>query len=114
MVKWIPNTDYQIASASYDDTIKIWDNEDDDYHCIQTISDHTSTVWSIVASNDGRHLYSSSEDHTIKVYTKSSNDQWVFSLNISGYHERAIYSIDFSLEYRLLASVGDTNKGRRR
>lgn len=106
MVKWIPGTDYQLASASYDDTIKIWDMEDDDFVCIQTLSEHASTVWSIVFSRDGKHLVTASEDQTIKVFGRDEAGSFCFLLNISGYHERAIYSVDYQPALDLVASVG--------
>jgi hypothetical protein len=40
-----------LVSASYDDTVKLWmeDPDEDDWHCVKTLSGegqgHTSTVW---------------------------------------------------------------------
>jgi WD40 repeat protein len=44
MVVWHPTEDI-LASASYDDTIKIWKEDDDDWYCSDTLLGHTSTVW---------------------------------------------------------------------
>ena len=106
MVKWVPNTDFMLVSASYDDTIKVWDNQDDEYLCLQTITDNSSTVWSIAFSGDGNQLVTGSEDMTVKLYSKNpGGDKFVFSFNISGYHERTVYSVDYFTELDLIASV---------
>jgi WD40 repeat protein len=105
MVKWVPGQDYQLASASYDDTVKLWDYEDDEYFAKQTLSDHTSTVWCICFSKDAKYLISSSEDKSIKVYSRTSSETYVFALNITGHHERVIYSVDYNSEHRLIISV---------
>lgn len=114
MVKWVPGSDYQLVSCSYDDSIKVWDYEDDEYFCKQTLAEHVSTVWCIAFTHDGKYLISGSEDKTIKVFSRSSQDKWALSLSISGYHERAIYSIDVFRDTLLLASVGTFHLGRRR
>ena len=36
-----------LLSASYDDTIKIWKEDEDDWYNEHTLSAHSSTVWSI-------------------------------------------------------------------
>lgn len=113
MVKWVPGTDYQLVSCSYDDCIKVWDYEDDEYFCKQTLSEHDSTVWCIAFSHDGKYLVSGSEDKTIKVFSKTEQDKWALSLCISGYHERSIYTIDMFSDTLLLASVGLYDPGRR-
>ena len=113
MVKWVPQKEFQLVSASYDDTVKLWDCEDDEYFCKQTLSDHTSTVWSITFSKDGKLLMTGSEDLTIKVFTKTSEDKYAFSLNISGYHERTIYSIAYYDDLNMLVSVYEVDLGWR-
>lgn len=42
-----------LASCSYDDTIKIWKDDDDDWQCTATLTGHESTVWSIAFSPIG-------------------------------------------------------------
>lgn len=36
-----------LVSASYDDTVKIWKEDDDDWYNEHTLNAHSSTVWSI-------------------------------------------------------------------
>ena len=37
----------RLVSCSYDDTIKFWEEDDDDWFCSETLVGHTSTVWSL-------------------------------------------------------------------
>ena len=60
----IGKTNY-IASASFDHTIKIWDLNINE--CIQTLTEHTSSVINILYHSDG-YLISSSKDKTIKIW----------------------------------------------
>ncbi len=48
MVKWSPIEDI-LFSCSYDNTIKVWKNDlnEEDWICINTLTDHSSTIWSI-------------------------------------------------------------------
>ena len=45
-----------LASASYDDTIKIWREDDDDWYCSDTLEGHRSTVWAIDFDKSGDNL----------------------------------------------------------
>lgn len=128
MVKWVP---YQyeeasdieklpsfrkrmLASASYDNTIKVFTiDEDDEYYCFQTLKNHSNIVWSLCFSNNGELMFSSSEDSTVKVWKYSKEKEnstepgkYEMAVNLSGYHDRAIYSCDYSDKYNLLASAG--------
>lgn len=55
MVAWHPHKEV-LASASYDDTIKIWREDDDDWYCSDTLQGHTSTVWALDFDASGDHI----------------------------------------------------------
>jgi WD40 repeat protein len=55
-----------LASGSDDNTIKLWDVATG--KPITTLKGHTSPVWSVSFSPDGKTLASGSEDNTIKVW----------------------------------------------
>ena len=55
MVVWHPHEEI-VASASYDDTIKIWKDDDDDWYCADTLLGHSSTVWGIDFNEKGDKL----------------------------------------------------------
>jgi WD40 repeat protein len=73
MVKWSPKEDV-LFSASYDNTIKVWryDESQEAWGCLNTLSDHTSTVWGIDISDKGDLLVSSSDDNTIIIWSVKS------------------------------------------
>ena len=42
-VDWITNE--KVISCSYDNSIRIWEMEDDDFVCSQVLTEHASIVW---------------------------------------------------------------------
>lgn len=102
------------ASASYDDTIKIYTMDDEgEFYCFQTLNNHSNIVWALCFSKNGNLMFSSSEDTTVKVWkynsereTKTEPGRYEMAVSLSGYHERAVYTCDYSDRYGLLASAG--------
>jgi WD40 repeat protein len=62
-VEWFPKEERKLLSASYDDTIRIWEGEDDDYICKQVLEGHQSIVWSVEIVE--KSMFSVSEDCTV-------------------------------------------------
>jgi len=112
MVTWHPKEDI-LASASYDDTIKIHkhDENDGDWSTVATLTGHTSTVWGIDFSGDGKKLASCSADKTVKIWTNLGKmNEWVCLTTISGFHSRPIYSISWNKKSDLIATgCGDNH-----
>eukprot|EP00536_Pseudo-nitzschia_multiseries_P006022 jgi/Psemu1/255025/estExt_Genewise1Plus.C_1240028 len=67
--------DELLLSASYDDTIKVWAEDDGDWYCAVSIADvHTDTIWSLAVAPGGGRLVSASADGSLavlKCYTES-------------------------------------------
>ena len=58
-----------LLSASYDDTIKVWAEEDDEWYCALTLSNvHSSTIWSIALSSSGVRMISASADRSLGIW----------------------------------------------
>lgn len=100
-----------LASAGYDNLIKIWTvDADKEYYCLQTLEDHGDTVWGLQFSSDGTLLFSCSSDNTIRVFERQPNGKFSLSLTLSGYHEMPIYSLSYNSELQILASVGGDDR----
>ncbi len=104
-----------LASGSYDDTIKLYlDDPSDDWYCYQTLSGHTSTVWSLCFSPCGRFLASGSDDATVRIWRRLTKEQaelqglkvlgeqpgrqgdhWACTNVLKGWHTRSIYSVSW-------------------
>jgi cytosolic iron-sulfur protein assembly protein CIAO1 len=118
-VAWHPSGEL-LVSASYDDTIKVWVESDDEWICGQTLQGpglgHTSTVWDVMFDGEGRRMVSVSDDRTMKVWSCDrdsigSGGQPRFKLlsTIQGYHERTIFSVDWSKEGYIVTGAADNS-----
>ncbi len=94
-----------VASSSYDNKIKMFKEEDDDWVCFSTLTSHDSTVWSLAFDATGDRLASCSEDGTVKIWksyrpgnaegipTSGSDPTWKCVSTLGGYHSRPVYDI---------------------
>ncbi len=73
-----------LASASYDNTVKLWDAETGE--CQQTLKGHDRVVTAVAYAPDGQSLASASHDNTVKLWdaetgechkTLKGHDSWV-------------------------------------
>jgi WD40 repeat protein len=104
-VRWHPTKEI-LASASYDDTIKLYaDDPDDDWYSFATLKGHTSTVWSLAWSPDGDYLASSSDDLTVRIWARLSETVWETVLILTG-HTRTVFSIDWGKGSQSSNSLG--------
>ena len=88
----------QLASGSYDNTIRIWDVATS--RCLQTWRGHKGTVLSVAFSPNGQQLTSGSGDETIRIWDVATGrclQTW------EGHNDR-VYSVAFSPNGRQLAS----------
>uniref|UniRef100_A0A8C3UE56 Probable cytosolic iron-sulfur protein assembly protein CIAO1 n=1 Tax=Catharus ustulatus TaxID=91951 RepID=A0A8C3UE56_CATUS len=93
-----------LASASYDDTVRLYREDDDDWVCCATLEGHTSTVWAVAWERSGQRLVSCSDDRTLRVWERSESGEgqgqgsgtehsWKCVCTLSGYHGRSIYDV---------------------
>jgi len=108
------NTFFQIlASCSYDDSIKFFAFDGDDWVLADDIPNaHKSTVWAIAFNGAGDRLASVGDDRVLKIWqhyspdgesgwlakwfqTKKSSEraQWKCVCTISGFHSQPIYTV---------------------
>ena len=57
------------ASASFDNTIKIWEIKS--LNCVQTLKEHTSNVINVIKLKRSNNLASCSTDNTLKIWKKA-------------------------------------------
>ncbi len=81
----------------------------DEWVCSDTLSSHESTAWSLCFDSTGDRLASSSEDRTVKIWEKGKEGKWRCACTLSGYHERAVYHLDWCHQTGLLATAGGDN-----
>jgi WD40 repeat protein len=100
-VAWHPNEEL-LASASYDNTIKLYiDDPDDDWYPFATLKGHDSTVWSTCFSPCGHYLASSSEDRSVRIWRRWQTDKrkgkWEQAVVIQNAHERSVFSVSWGV-----------------
>lgn len=118
MVKWHPHMDI-LFSCSYDNSIKVWAEEgDDDWTCVQTLTEanngHTATVWALSFNATGDKMVTCSDDLSLKIWgadvmKMQSGDRvpWKHICSLSGYHDRTIFSVDWSREGIIASGAAD-------
>jgi len=89
-----------LASASFDNTIKLWSAEDG--QLIRTLRGHQDWVMDVAFSDDGQRLVSTGEDRTVRVWEVSTGD---LLLNIAG-HLAPVHTAAFSRNQSFIASGG--------
>ena len=93
------HTSAQLASGSWDCTIKIWDTNKGNKPPI--LKGHSGRIWSLISSQDSAWLASASEDHTVKLWDISSGK---FLQTLKG-HSGSVLSLAFSQDSTRLASA---------
>lgn len=105
-VRWHPSEPL-LFSASYDDTIRIWAEQVDDWGCVATLSGHTNTVWGLALDPAGERLVSCSQDCTSRLWKREKKSgAWIHAATLDQRHERTIYSVDWSPDGALVATCG--------
>ncbi|GIX62075.1 WD domain, G-beta repeat containing protein [Babesia caballi] len=75
-VAWSPKA-LLLASASYDNTVRLWGMVRQDWLCLQTLNLHTSTVWSVAFDIDGCRLVAGSADCAVSVYKSKKAKEYL-------------------------------------
>ena len=70
-VKFLSKSQGTLLSGSVDKTVKIWkkDHSSDNYSCVQTISDHGSSINCVAVAEDSTIFATGSADATVKIWS---------------------------------------------
>lgn len=101
-----------LVSCSYDDTLKVWVDDEDDWFCSETLSGaHGSTVWDASFEHKaGELLASCSEDGSVAVWDyktpalkpssfdpdAGNSHNFTLLTQLKGVHPRTVYSLDWA------------------
>ncbi len=102
-VAYSPISSSIIASASGNNTIKLWNLEDS---TVTILGKHSKTVNSIAFSPDGQHLVSGSDDYTLKVWDIQENRHIVTLRHITNSAQSQIKKVAFSPDGQQIISAG--------
>jgi WD40 repeat protein len=105
-VQWHPREEI-CASCSYDNTVQLYREQEDDWASFCTLEGHESTVWGLSFDKSGRRLVSCSDDKTLRIWEQKPDDETYSCVStLSGFHERAVYDVSWCHETGLIASAG--------
>jgi cytosolic iron-sulfur protein assembly protein CIAO1 len=121
-----------LLSCSYDDTIKVWKEDEDDWACHETLSGHTSSVWEMAFNATGDRIGRSipppppivmqaidsntvatcccaasiSSDASLMIWqaTEPRFSGWKRVCTLSNIHRRASFTVDWSHHNHLIAT----------
>lgn len=57
-----------MPSGSYDETVRLWAEDLDDWFLVDTLDEHASTVWSIAVEGTGERLASAGDDRKLIIW----------------------------------------------
>ncbi|GAB4206607.1 MAG: hypothetical protein Fur006_63810 [Coleofasciculaceae cyanobacterium] len=104
-----------IASASADNTVRLWNSSTLSRQNSQLLTGHKDTVYSVSFSPDGKQLASASADYTIKLWTTDGRQRNVSPLfplftehrALSREHQDVVNSVNISPNGKWIASGSD-------
>ena len=95
-------------SGSHDMTVRLWDAQGGG-QVRNPLQGHTSSVYSVAFSLDGRHIVSGSSDRTIRLWDAQTGGQVGYPLQG---HTSSVYSVAFSPDGRHIVSSSDDSTVR--
>ncbi|MEH2276941.1 MAG: SEFIR domain-containing protein [Nostoc sp.] len=101
-----PNSQLLISGGD-DRTIKLWDNEKNQWKCKQTLRGYSNRIWSIAFSRDGYIFACGGEDNKIRLWNYWERTHIPFQTLSE--HTDWVWSVAFNEDGTLLASASEDN-----
>jgi len=105
-----------LLSASYDDTVKVWAEDGDDWYCVSTLDAHSTTVWALACSPSAapaERMVSVSDDGCIILWQADAaggidgHAAWRRLDSDEKLHERPIFAVDWAAGGEIVTGGGD-------
>ncbi|CAD8166674.1 unnamed protein product [Paramecium octaurelia] len=93
----------QFISGDFEGSILIWANHDNQWICSQTAKQHNDLINCLIMNNNEDIMISSSEDKTIKFWTKK--DQWMCQQTITD-HKHWVFQLSLNEKQNQVISCG--------
>ncbi len=103
-VKFSPVNNSLLASAGDDNTIKVWDLQDNTI--VTTLRGHSRKIHSVAFSPDGQRLVSGSDDWTFRLWDVEAGTHIATLEHIVDRNRSAVIEVAFSPDGELLATAG--------
>jgi cytosolic iron-sulfur protein assembly protein CIAO1 len=112
-VRWHPEVEI-LVSCSYDNTIRVWVEDEDDWFCLEELTAHESTVWSVAFDKTGRHLVSVGDGGVLIVWQRKEpplhaigeHAKYTVVAHLDRVHDGAIYSVDWARTSNFIVTSG--------
>ena len=98
----------RLVSASFDQTVKLWNVDTGVWECFMTLLGHTGVITSVAFSPQGDRIASGSYDQTVKIWDTDTGK----CLDTLNKHRNRIWSVAFHPQGHLIASGGDDHAAR--
>ena len=105
-VAWSPDNKI-IASASDDNTVKLWELKNNQFEYKETLEGHNSWVFDVKFSPDGNTIASTSNDKKLILWKRDANDTFKLSPQKLKGHKGEVNSVSFSPDGKKIATVSE-------
>ena len=101
-VKWHPNIEL-LVSCSFDRSIRVWVEDEDDWFCSEELMAHSSTVWDVSFDQSGAGFASVSADSSLIIWRREppppnvigASPRYVVSTRLDNLSTEPLYSVDW-------------------
>lgn len=100
-----------LYSCGYDDTVREWKEDNDDWYCSATLTEHKSTVWGIALEPARQRMVTCSDDGSIICWQDGGASGWARLCAADNLHAAGspIYSLDLDATLGVLATAAGDN-----